>query len=344
MPVLPGLAVLRAEMARQNGDALAGFAAVRADAGRIAARIRAAGRVALLGMGASHWANRMALGLYRRAGVAATAEVLSEALRQPPPEGGVTLIASQSGGSGEVLAWLSRFAGTEDAYGLTLGAESPLARALPCLVAPVERERAFAATRSIVVTLSLHAAILDALGGDEVGREVAALLECWREDAPPFQPPPAAVEPLAACRALYLSSRMPLHAALEATALTFMELARVPALALETGQLLHGPTETLSSGIGLVLARPAGPDAGAITRVAQACVGLGLQPVLFDFAGAGRVEGAAAIPLPARRGLAAAATLLSAAQALAVEAAALRIGEGFGTPLRSSKVTDGERP
>ena len=353
-PAAPGLAILRAEMARQGRDALLAFdAAGQGAAGQeaagqkaagqgaadIAARIRATGRLALLGMGASHWANRMALAAYRAAGIAAFAEPLSEALRQPPPPGGVTLIASQSGGSGEVAAWFSRFADSADQFGLTLDGGSVLARAAPSLVAPVAKERAFAATRSIMVTLALHAAILDALGHD-----TAPLLALWREDAPPPAPPAEAVVALRSCRALVLSSRLPLHAALEATALTFMELARLPALAPELGQLLHGPMEALSPGLALVLARPAGADGDAVAGVALRAAGLGLTPILFDLSGDEPVAGAATIPLTPREGLAAAAALLPAAQALAIEAAALRIGEGFGRPLRSSKVSDGERP
>lgn len=340
----PGLAVLRAEMAVQNRDALRSFEAARQDAAGIAHRIRACGRVTLLGMGASHWANRMVLAAYRRAGIVATAEILSEAMRQPLPGGGVTLVASQSGGSGEVRAWFERFGAIPDQYGLTLDSGSFLAGAVPCLVAPVERERAFAATRSIMVTLALHAAILEELGDAGLADEIAALREVWRADAPLPRLPAEAVAALVECRALYLSSRVPLHAALEATALTFMELARTPALAPELGQLLHGPMETLSPGIALVLARPAGADQGAVTRVAETAHRLGLKPMVFDLSGATPVGGAVTIPLGFAQGLAAAATLLPAAQALAIEAAALRVGEGFGTPLRSSKVTDGEAP
>jgi fructoselysine-6-P-deglycase FrlB-like protein len=344
----PGLGLLHAEMARQSRDALAAFEAVRAgggkiDAGKIAARIRAAGGLVLLGMGASHRANRMALAAYRAAGVTAFAEPLSEALRQKPPAGCISLIASQSGGSGEIAAWLARFPDRDGQFGLTLDGGSLLARSVPSLVAPVPKERPFAATRSIMVTLALHAAILDALGHD-----VAPLLALWQADEKPPAPPEEAVAALASCRALYLASRQPLHSAFEAAALTFMELGRLPALALELGQLLHGPMETLSPGIALVLARPAGADGEAVARVAQAAAVLGVRPILFDLSGdmAGDVAipGAVTVPLPRREGLAAVAALLPAAQALVIEAAARRIGEGFGRPLRSAKISDGESP
>src|SRR5690606_9518675 len=115
-----------AEMAKQDRDAAASFDAVLADAAEIAGRIRVTGRLTMLGMGASHWTNRVVLGSYRAAGVIASAEVLSEYLRMPQPEAGVILIASQSGDSGEVAAWLSRFGSRGDQFGLTLNGESVL--------------------------------------------------------------------------------------------------------------------------------------------------------------------------------------------------------------------------
>jgi hypothetical protein len=102
--------------------------------------------------------------------------------------------------------------------------------------------------------------------------------------------------------------------------------------------------EALSPGLALVLARPAGADGDAVAGVARSAVDLGLNPVLFDLSGEEPVPGAVTIPLPPRDGLAAVAALLPAAQTLAIQAAARRIGDGFGRPLRSSKVSDGERP
>ncbi len=102
--------------------------------------------------------------------------------------------------------------------------------------------------------------------------------------------------------------------------------------------------EMLRPDMALILARPVGPDAAAITRVAEAAVSYGLTPILFDFGAQPPVDGAITIPLPEQTGLAAVVTLLPAVQRLAIEASAARIGEGFGAPLRSSKVTDGEAP
>ena len=52
---------------------------------------------------------------------------------------------------------------------MTLDPSSTLGRALPCLVGAGGVEVAFAATRSLLVTLALHAGVLAALGGGDQG-------------------------------------------------------------------------------------------------------------------------------------------------------------------------------
>lgn len=331
--------LLRDEMRRQDADALASLAAARGQAAAIAARIRETGRLQMLGMGASHWANRMVLGCYRALGVDAHAQVLSEALRLPPVARPlVVLLTSQSGGSGEVRVWLERERGRADAFGITLEADSLLGRAVPCLVGRGGRERAFAATRSVMVTLALHAAVLEALCMDTAG-----LRQLW-SSPPDIAPamPEQAIDRLARCDALVLASRGDLVPVLEGVALTFMELARTPAMALELGQLIHGPQEALGEGTALLLARPDNADAGGVTRFAEAALSWRVPVVLLDLgAHHPAVDGATVVTLPAASGLTAVARLLPAAQSLAIAAAAGRVPD-MGVPRRSSKVTDGE--
>lgn len=335
-----GLSLLRHEMHRQYADARASYGSALGPAAAIAARIRETGRVSMLGMGASHWANRMVLASYRALGVDARAEVISEHMRQPPPDApGVVLLVSQSGESGEIAAWLDRYPQRPDQFGLTLNAESTLGRALPSLVGQGGREKAFAATRSIVLTLALHAAILRHLGHDD-----AALLDLLDHAPPiPFTPDEAMLAPLIGCTTLFLSSRGQAHAAMEAAALTFMELAHTPAVALELGQLLHGPLEALSKGTALVLARPVGVEARSITRMAETAVSYGISLIVLDLGPQVPVAGAHHVALPAAEGLAGIFLLLPAVQTLVIEAAARRV-EDFGFPRRVTKVTDGEAP
>src|SRR5689334_17151123 len=162
-----GLELIRDEMRRQHADALASLDQARGVAKRVAASARATGRMVLLGMGGSQYVNRIAEPLYRAQGIDATALVVSEVLRAPLPAARRTvLLVSQSGGSGEILKYAERPAGHEERFGMTLNADSPLGKALPCLVAAGGPERAFAATRSMMLSVSLHGAILRELGVD----------------------------------------------------------------------------------------------------------------------------------------------------------------------------------
>ena len=63
--------------------------------------IEAAGRVTLLGMGASHFANHIAAARLRALGVGAVAMPASEALYSPLPGSEPVILTSQSGRSGE---------------------------------------------------------------------------------------------------------------------------------------------------------------------------------------------------------------------------------------------------
>jgi len=336
MDVAPGLREIEDEMARQFRDARTTFAQVLKAAQPVARRIAAAGRVVMLGMGASHWANRMAAPSYRGVGIRAYPEILSEYMRAPlPPGDRVTLITSQSGESGEIASYFAALSDRRDHFGLTLNADSTLGRLVPVLAGSGGPEKPYAATRSIVITLALHAAILHHLGHDD-----AALMEVLERDAS-IAPDADAVAELASCRTLFLSGRGQAHSVLEAAALTFMELARMPAIALELGQLLHGPLECLAPGTALVLAREIGPDASGITRMAEAALSYGMRPVLFDLGRQDAVAGAIRVPLPARKGLAAVLELLPSVQRHVIHAAARRVSD-FGRPRRSSKITDGE--
>ena len=145
-----GLALLEAEMGRQQADALASIPANAAMAGRIAASATRNQRLLLIGMGASHYANRIVEPLYRRLGIEASACTAAELMHAPPPAAARTIMfVSQSGESGEIVELLERQAPDEERFGMTLDASSTLGRALPCLVGAGGAEMAFAATRSL---------------------------------------------------------------------------------------------------------------------------------------------------------------------------------------------------
>ncbi|HVO05091.1 MAG TPA: SIS domain-containing protein [Candidatus Cybelea sp.] len=330
-----GLELIRAEMARQHADALTTFEQSRNMAGRVAESLHATGRLILLGMGGSHFVNRIGEPLYRAQGIDATALVASEVLRAPLPAGKRTvMLTSQSGGSGEILRYLERAAAGEERFGMTLNADSRLGRAVPCLVATGGPERAFAATRSLVLSLIMHGAILRALGLDG-----APLVKALQAPRPPSVQ--AAVEHLAECHTIVYSGRGMLEGVAEAASLGLMELARLPAFAMEGGQLQHGPLEILEKGVGVVLFRPAGPDGKTTIRLAEVADAAGSPVVVFDVSGERPIPRVTTIALPRAEGLASALLLFPALQETMIGIASRHV-EKVGEPIRTAKVTDGE--
>jgi fructoselysine-6-P-deglycase FrlB-like protein len=330
-----GLALIEAEIRRQHADALASFAGAELPAARIAKSVRPSGRLLLVGMGASHFVNRIAEPVYRALGMDASAIVASEVLAQPLPDRARSaILTSQSGASGEILQLLARSSAQEARFGLTLDGESALARALPCLIGVGGVERGFAATRSLLISLALHAAVASALG-QSAGSALAMLR------SPPNPSVDEALTQLVTRKSFIFSGRGELAGLAECGALGLMELARIPALALEGGQFRHGPLEVLSHSIGVIVMRPAGTMALPAIALVQACAAAGTRPVVFDVSGEAPIPQALTISLPRMQGLAAAIAILPALQHLLVRIAKQRV-DRVGEPLRSTKVTGPE--
>ena len=330
----PGLDLMHIEMARQRQDALLTFNAVAPAARVVAERIRAVGRLVLYGIGGSHHVNRIAETLYLDAGIDACAIVASHALLSPLPAGRrVALITSQSGRSGEILELLSQPAGTEERFGITLERDGPLAQKTSAsLVAAGGSEQAFAATRSIILSIAMHGAILEALGvspraaldvlTSATPHESTSISECLRD-----------------CDALVFSGRHVMRGVAQSEALSMMELARIATMAFEGGQFRHGPFEFLRPGLGVVLLRSAGPDAAGIDELARMASNAGCRTVIVDSSGLDPVSGGLTYALPRAEGLAAALQTLLLLQEVNMAVARQFIPRGAGTALRTSKIT-----
>lgn len=326
-----GRRAIEREMARQAGDALASIEDAAKRAADLATALRRTGRLLMLGMGASHAAARIVEPLYRNLGIDALAIPLSEQLTAPLRVADKTVIVtSQSGESAELVRWFGTEPRREDVFGMTLDRDSTLARTVPSLVAAGGAETAFAATRSLTLTLALHVAVLAELGIDPQPARDALR-------NPPAASLDAAVAALGPVRALVCSGRR-LHGVAEALALGLTELSRLPAFALEGGQFRHGPLEMLGPEVGAVLVRADEPGSALVGGAAEAAVAAGSPTVLFDASGAAPVRGSVTISVPAAGGLAAVFGLLPLAQRFMVEFAATRVPD-VGTPTRSSKIT-----
>ena len=324
-----GLLAIDAEMARQHSDALASFDPAKAQARADA--IRCNGRLLMLGMGGSHAVARTVEPLYLELGIDALALPLSEQLGAPLPLAGRTvLVTSQSGESAEVIRWFDLPGRPADVFGMTLEGGSSLARLAPSLVGHGGTEHAFAATRSLTVTLALHLSVLEALGVDAA----PALAALGVPELPDVAP---ALVALADVRGVVTSGRR-LQGVAEALALGLTELSQRPCFSLEGGQLRHGPMEMLGPDLGVILFRGDDPTAPLVTAMAQSVTQTGSPLVLFDASGLAPVDGAVTIPFAKASGLAAVFAMLPTAQRLMIGFAAARVAD-TGTPLRSSKIT-----
>ncbi len=319
------------EMARQMRDSRDSIAGNAERAAQIAGTIRANGRLVLLGMGGSHAVGRILEPCYRALGIDAVALPLSEQLDKPLPlDGRTVIVTSQSGESAEVLRWFREGLAPCDAFGLTMEPGSSLGGLAPCLVGAGGSEKPFAATRSLTVTLSLHAAVLAELGADLT--DVLAVMDA------PVPDIGAAVDHLAGARCLVTSGRMAQGVA-EAIALGLTELSRLPCFALESGQLRHGPVEMLGAKVGVIMFRDADGSARHVTSLAEFVLQSSASPVVvFDASGLPPIAGALTVPCPQAKGLAGAFALLPAAQRFMVDLAASRLPDA-GTPVRCTKVT-----
>ena len=325
-----GLLAIEAEMACQSADALATYEQAGVVAADLARSLRHTGRLVMMGMGASHAANRAVEPLYRGLGIDALAVPVSEQLGMGVPLAGKTVIlASQSGESAEVIRWLNT-ARAGEVFGMSLDGQSSLARAVPCLVGAGGPELAFAATRSLTLTFAMHLAVMARLGVDPAPA-LAVLRNLPAADVAP------AIAALNAVRTVVTSGRR-LQGVAEAAALGLCELSQSPAFSLEGGQLRHGPMEIMSPDLGVVLFASDEPDAGLVMGMARSASDAGAAVVVFDASGAAPLLGVTTISMPKSSGMAAILTVLPAIQRFMLGYAVARVAD-VGTPRRSSKIT-----
>ena len=330
-----GLSLIHAEMRRQCRDAWQSLENAGDAAAEIAASLRRTGRLRLLGMGGSHCVNRTAAAVLRGYGHDAAAVVASEALYTPFPDNEpvTRLLTSQSGESAEIVRILDG-EDLADTFGLTLDANSRLARAVPSLIGHGGPEIAYAATRSLTISLALMAAVAEALQHPQA--DVRAVLQ-----SPPAVSTEPAAETLRDCDAVIFCARGALTGIAEAGALGLLELARMPAFALDGGQFRHGPIEALRPGIGVVMLRADDATADLFPGLAAICASGGAPSVVFDASGRQPLDDCISLQFTDAAGFAAALAMLPCLQELLIAIARARV-DNVGEPIRSQKVTRSE--
>jgi fructoselysine-6-P-deglycase FrlB-like protein len=327
----PGLLALHAEMARQHTDARQSYDGNGAVAAKIAGALRANRALVLLGMGASHAVNRMVEPTYRALGIQAISLPLSEQLYAPLDlSNSVVIVTSQSGESVEVVRLFEMLDRHDNVFGLTLEGGSSLAQSCPSLIGTGGTERAFAATRSLLISLALHQRVLTELGDNPA----PALTALDQPEMPDLAPAMAALKDI---DALVFSGRE-MRGLAEAAALGAMELGRLPAQALEGGQFRHGPLEILGAKVGVILSKADEATADLVDGLAKLCVAAGSPTIVLDASGGKAVPGTVQLAVRKAAGVAAALALLPPAQKLVIELADARV-PNVGTPVRSGKIT-----
>ena len=147
-----------------------------------------------------------------------------------------------------------------------------------------------------------------------------------------------AVKLLKPCRSIVYSGRG-LRGLAEAAALSTMELARMPAYALEGGQFRHGPLEMLGPISAPCISAPTSRRRRWSEGLARDTVAGGSPTLVFDTSGSDEVRWRRLIlRFPKASGIAAILSMLPTAQRLAIGIAGQRVSD-VGMPLRTTKIT-----
>lgn len=312
---------------------------LRTGIAELATAVRASGEILLSGMGASLHAAEAVASVLRQHGIRAWTLPTSELLHYAPelvveP----VLLISQSGESAEVVHYLQRAA--HAVHGLTLSPEGSLARA-GGMVMPGGPEQAFAATRSFTSTVAAMLMLAHDLGVEVDLPGLPAALDGTLHREADLLP---LLEVYRDGRTLLFTGRGPLHGLANYAALSFMELARVPAAGLESAQLRHGPLEVGQPDVVVTAFAGAGATADLVLKLAQDVAESGSPSIVLDASDLPRDASEAARARFERwrmgpfREVDAIVPLAGALQLLAYRFAEAS-GIPPGVPLRSAKVT-----
>ena len=239
------------------------------------------GPLLMSGMGASLYAADVAAAALRADGLQVWTLPASELAHHVSGLRDVPLVLiSQSGASVELARVVAARGAGAPVWCLTLNPALALDGVTP-LVLPGALEQGYAATRSFTSTLVALARLRAELGGPPVDADAAVASVEGGVDAL-REPMAAAARSLGGVGALVVTARGALKGVAAYGALIAMELAALPASALDAGLLRHGPIEAFGPGFGVVALRAAdavAPLTGSLVRTAQA---YGSSTLLLD--------------------------------------------------------------
>lgn len=270
-------------------------------------------RIILTGMGGSHFANYYLWRVLVARGIDAQHVAADELLSWPDlPAGPRTLViaVSQSGGSGEVIAWVKRHAGRADVDILAV-TNNPDAATLTSAARATVLIRAgdeqTVSTKTYLNTLAAHRLLAVALLGQPDGQvradlaRVADAVEAYLAGA--WRAPLASwIEVDEAAVARVIIGRDSAVGTAEQGALIIKEAAKIQYEGLSAGQFRHGPLDLADPGLLAILipeAQSHDGDAQASNRDAQFAAEIAGHGAAVIILGGKAFDGIPHIPTPA---------------------------------------------
>ncbi len=249
-----GIVSIINEMKKQKQNAKSSYEKQLSHIKELATSIKRKKTVILLGMGASHFVNQLFEFELRKLDYKAIAITASDYLYSPLKEpDAVFIFTSQSGESIETVKCLDLVKNNLK-YSFTLNNESTIGKNTVSIVGDGGIEKAFAGTRSVMLSASLIAYVLAELGAFCVEDVFNSIIYNQKYD----QSFKTGVKCLESSSLLIATGRGIAFPLANLFSLGAQELSGLPFLGYETGQFRHGPREMVKSNTTIVVFRQSG--------------------------------------------------------------------------------------
>jgi len=332
-----GVEAILKEMENQKKDAIASYENQKYQIKKLANEIKTSERIILLGMGASHFVNKIFAFQLGQLGFDASAITASDFLYSPIKiKEALFIFTSQSGESIETVKCLSLTKG-KNCFSFTLDGKSTIAKNTTAIVADGGIEKAYAGTRSVTLTVALMAYVISELGAFSQQEVINAISYNQNYDNN-FE---KAIKYLCLGNLLVSTGRGIADPLSSLFSLGCQELSCLPFLNYETGQFRHGPKEMIKKDSVIVIFRQS-EELGKLTlSFEEISKQTGCHLIVIDFSGLEPLNSATTIISKVGKGI---LSVLSAMETFQVLMICYSCGKNpmTGIPKFSSKVTTTE--
>jgi len=332
-----GVEAILKEMENQKKDAISSYENQKDQIKKLASEIKTSNRIVLLGMGASHFVNKVFAFQLCKLGYEALAITASDFLySQIKIKSALFIYTSQSGESIETVKCLE-LSKDQKHFSFTLDGNSTIAKNTIPIVADGGIEKAYAGTRSVIITIALMAYVISELGAFEV-QDVFNSISYKQNYNNDFK---KAIEHLWSGNLLVSTGRGIAYPLSSLFSLGCQELSCLPFLNYETGQFRHGPKEMIKKDSVIVIFRQSGELGKLAQSFEEIAKQTGCHLIVIDFSGLEPLKGATTIWSKVGDGILA---VLSAMETFQVLMICYSCGKNpmTGIPRFSSKITTTE--